>query len=102
MNRKVLIVSLLAIVRLMIFALSAVTVYAMVRIGANQIEAVTGSDGLQVAPVQAEVEPVSAPVIQYEKTSYNEGGGCPYSKMMMTHAPAEKTVEDQPLAQASR
>jgi hypothetical protein len=102
MNRKVLIVSVLAVAGLMIFALSAITVYALVRIGTSQTEAITGHDSLRVAPVQAEVEPASAPVMQYEKTSYDEGGGCPYSKMMMTHAPAEKTVEDQPLAQASQ
>lgn len=102
MNLKVLVFSLVAAAGLMVFALSAVTVYALVGTDVTQVEAVTVDDVLQVAPVLAEIEPVSAPVIEYEQASYYEGGGCSHSKMMMTQAPAEKTVEEQPLAQVGQ
>lgn len=95
MNLKVVIFSLLAVAGLTVFALSAVAVYALTGTEMIGAEAVTVDDVLQVAPVQAEV----APVIEYERASYYEGGGCSHSKMMMTQAPAEKTVEEQPLAQ---
>src|SRR5262245_13278420 len=98
MNRKLLIFSLLAVAGLMVFALSAVAAYALVGTDSIGAEAVTVDDVLQVAPVQAEV----APVIEYERASYFEGGGCPHSQMMMTQAPAEKTLEEQPLAQAGQ
>jgi hypothetical protein len=101
MNRKLLIFSLLAGAGLMVFALSAVTAYALVGTGAIGAEAVTVDDVLQVAPVQAEVAPAIAPVIEYERASYFEGGGCSHSQMMMTQA-EEKTLEEQPLAQAGQ
>ena len=102
MNRKLLIFSVLAVAGLMVFALSAVAAYALVRTDTIGAEAVIVDDVLQVAPVQAEVAPASAPVIEYERASYFEGGGCPHSEMMMTQAPAEKTLEEQPLAQAGQ
>lgn len=95
MRRKTVIFGVLAAASLLLLvAVSAVTVYAMVKdtVQANAVE---------VAPVVAET--VSQPQVdkpaKYEYTGY--AGGCSYNKarLQMTEAPAEKVAGDQLLTQ---
>jgi hypothetical protein len=98
MQRKTVIFGVLAAVSLVLFvAVSAVTVYAMVKDTAQ-------ANTVEVAPVMAET--VSQPQVEkpakYEYTGY--AGGCSYDKarLQMTEAPAEKVAEDQLLTQVAQ
>ncbi len=98
MRQKLILFTVLAVVGIVVLAAASVTVYAL---SVGQGEAVTPSEQVEVAPLQAEpvVEPQAAPV-RYEHSS---GHFCNSSvKMQMTQKPVEETSSDQLLTQAQR
>jgi hypothetical protein len=93
MRRKVVLFSALAVAGLVLLGIvSAVTVYALA------VDSPTQTEVIEAAPVQAE-----KPVLEYERASFGNGGGCSHykSSLQMTEAPADKVEEDQLLTQAA-
>ncbi len=107
MNRKTLLLSVLAVatVTVLAVALSAVAVFALTADNPTQVEEVQVVDEvIEVAPVQAEVPSqmeVADPVLTRKVSYGHEDGGCPFSKAakaQLAETPNE-TVETEPLVQ---
>lgn len=100
MNKKVLIISVVAVFSLMVVvAASAAAVFAFTVEEAAPVEVMTLEDAaIEAAPVQAEV---AAPVLQAEKANYKSGCSYSHSRLQLTEAPAEQTIDDTPLAQVA-
>ena len=103
MNRKTIIISLVALFALSLFVVaSAVTVFALVGGSPAEVE-----QAIELEPVQIEqvAQPqVVEPVLHSESVGYSGKTGCPYqeAKMQQVHAEPVDEIEDNLLTQVVR
>lgn len=109
MDRKVLLVSLLAVVSMMVLAsVSAIAVFALTADSPVQTEAVNINEGVEVAPAQVEASEIEAvePAFRHENVGYaGKPGGCTYNssaQLQLTQAPSSEKLETDSLAQVPR
>ncbi len=99
MHKRFLLFSALAVVGLVVLAAASVTVYAF---SLSPDQAVTPSEQVKAAPVQAAPAEIQSQQVKYESHSFGPGGCSHAAKMQMTQKAEEpkETSAEQLLTQA--